>query len=201
MSGLYGPGTSFACPRCGAKGAEPCSTIAGRDHLARSRAERAIRSATPVGLGAHLTTNPSNSRPAPSDAKSGSNEADVEMVTGMLPGEWEVRRQYTALSKFDDSGSAVSEPVALRWHADGNRVLFREIRTSEWFPLGGDKTGPGPVFVRPPDGSTKACDDCGKHVGSFQTAGDDMDPTQNLCAHCYGEPYLDLFCTLLSKEK
>lgn len=43
---MYGPETSVACPKCGAKGNEPCSTAKGNDHLARLRAEIALLAPT-----------------------------------------------------------------------------------------------------------------------------------------------------------
>lgn len=42
---MYGPGTSARCPKCGARGAETCTTKDGRDHLARAQADDALTDA------------------------------------------------------------------------------------------------------------------------------------------------------------
>lgn len=44
---MYGPGTSARCPKCGARGAETCTTKDGRDHIARAQADDALTEARP----------------------------------------------------------------------------------------------------------------------------------------------------------
>lgn len=51
--------------------------------------------------------------------------------------------------------------------------------------------------VLEPNGNSKPCEQCGEHVGCYQTSGEEC---QDLCPHCYGDPHDDEPCRALPRS-